>query len=154
MKQKFPNAWKIGRKLSILILGLASVLSLFRGCSLERKKETSAAASLSRAAVRKLIPPICGNAENFRLYGIGDSVCVRKQKDCLSGAVYVPFNEKFLLDSLNGETKVCFWLNGRCARVKTIRKGENLDWESNLPAYSAMRFWGEPGTVKVEVVSY
>lgn len=142
--------WGLFLSLGMILVG-AIQLSCYGPSGGSGKK-----AIIARLPIRQSVswPPICGNAENVRLYGIGDSVCVRKKKDCLSGVVYVPFNEKFLLDSLEGTTKVCFWLNGRCAKVRTIRKGENLDWGSNLPAHSAMRFWGDPGIVKVEVVSY
>ena len=79
-KPKFPNAWKYGLTLSLLILGLTSVVNFFKSCSLERKGET-------RAAVAKL--PIC-QAKKAELSRKDDLAKQVQNWNCLSGLIVLP----------------------------------------------------------------
>lgn len=153
-KPKFPNAWKYGLTLSLLILVLASVESFFKSCSLESKKETRAAQS-PRAVVRKSIPPICGNAENVSLTEFAGEVGQQVHPKCVSGLVFLPDLPMDLIAiDAPGKVSICLWNNDSCVDwVYTSDRNYQEKKKSEIPAYSAIRLMGDEGIATIKILN-
>ncbi len=74
--------------------------------------------------------------------------------DCWSETLYIPHGVTYTIQGTPGGTEVCFWLNDRCAEIRTIGNGQNLDWGVYGPRDLAMRFRGGSGSVLAELTGH
>ncbi len=76
------------------------------------------------------------------------------QPNCWSETLYIPHEVTYTIQGTPGGTEVCFWLNERCAEIRTIGNGQNLDWGVYGPRDLAMRFRGGSGAVLIELTGH